>query len=958
MDSHRWQEIRTSFDELVELEPNARAGRLALLASSDPELHQALESLLAADAEASARLAPVDRAFLPPSAPTLDPLGLVGRTIAHFEVREPLGAGGMGVVYRAQDTRLGRPVALKFLLPHYNFDAVAKARFMREAHSAGALEHPNLCAIHEVGTSDDGRLFMAMPLYQGETLRARLARDGPLPVREALEIARQVAEGLQAAHAAGIVHRDLKPANIMLLPDGTLKILDFGLAKARDQSLTESGALVGTVSYMAPEQICGEKIDTRADLWALGVVLYEMLTNRTPFESEEHIAAAHAILNTDPVPPSTYRRDVTLAVEDVVFRLLQKDAGRRYASAVELLRHLDRAMTATSGRRDSLRRHLRSAGRALSGKRARVSALSVVIVVSAGAAYAGVARRNASSVAAASRAAIAVLPFRNLNPDSSHAYFVSGLHDEILTQLHRVPQLKVIGRNSVMGYSGPTTPPLKQIASELGVGTIVDAGVQVVGNRARVNVQLIDAATERPLWVEQYDRTLEDAFALQRDIAQQVVATVGVVLSDAERSALASVPSEKSDAYLLYLQGREIERPPGKEKERLEAAGRLYEQAIGLDSSFALAHAALAGTHGWMYLMRYDMTPARLARMRTEAETAVRLAPNSPEAHLAMGGALNVGPNTNPHAALKEWQLALRQAPNDPRLMGHVLSFYRQTGNWEEYGKLFQKIVELDPRNVDLLLDYGGETHARMGRFADAIHWFERAASITGDTVGLSLRKAFIYAFWKGDMTPLRTWMRGEGGRIARRKGWTYALINYWLFERQPDSLLFVLQQERQRVYQDAFLFEPVALWFAAAHELRGDQAAARAAYDSALALADSGVRTYRDDFSVHVARGLALAGLGRRAEALDEVRKVRENFLFKDVWVRETMLWGISQVHATLGDANATVGTLEEILSQRYAGLTIHVLRLDPAYDRVREHPRFQALLRKYANHPNLRSS
>jgi serine/threonine protein kinase/Flp pilus assembly protein TadD len=958
MNSHRWQEIQTSFDELVELDPNARAGRLALLASSDPDLHQALESLLAADAEASARLAPVDGALLSLSTPALDPLGLAGRTISHFEVREPLGAGGMGVVYRAQDTRLGRPVALKFLLPQYTFDAVAKARFMREAHSAGALEHPNLCAIHEVGTSDDGWLFMAMPLYHGETLRARLAREGPMQVREALEIARQVAEGLQAAHAAGIIHRDLKPANLMLLPDGVVKILDFGLAKARDQSLSETGARLGTVAYMSPEQIRGDAVDERVDVWALGVILYEMLTARKPFGGEEEVAITHAILHDQPVPISTYRRDVALAVEDVVFRLLQKDAARRYPSAVELLRDFDRAGTATLGTRDSLRRHLRSAGRALSGKRARVSALSVVITVSAVGAYAGVAKRNASSVAVASRAAIAVLPFRNLNPDSSHAYFVSGLHDEILTQLHKIPQLKVIARSSVMGYSGPKTPPLKQIAGELGVGTIVDAGVQVVGNRARVNVQLMDGATETPLWVEQYDRTLEDAFALQRDIAQQVVATVGVVLGDAERSALASVPSEKARAYLLYLQGKEFERRPERTQENLESAGRLYEQAIGLDSGFALAHAALAGIHAWMYIARYDMAPTRLARMRTEAETAVRLAPNSPDAHLAMGGALNVGPNTNPHAALKEWQLAARLAPNDPRVIGHLLSFYRQTGNWEEYEKLFKEIVELDPRNVDLLTDYGGETHARMGRFADAIHWFERVASITGDTVVLSLRKAFMYGIWKGDMRPLRTWMRGEGGRIARRNGWIIPQINFWLFERQPDSLLFVLKEGHQPVFQSAFVFEPAALWSAAAHELRGDLEAARAAYDSALAVADSGVRMYRDDFSVHVARGAALAGLGRRAEALDEVRKVRENFLFKDVWVREIMLAGIAQIHAKLGDANATVGALDEILSQRYAGLTIHVLRLDPAYDRIREHPRFRALLKKYANHPNLRSS
>src|SRR5213078_4655071 len=278
----------------------------------------------AADPQASAQLAPLDSAFLTDGHAPTDALGLAGRTISHFEVREPLGAGGMGVVYRAEDTRLGRPVALKFLLPQYNFDDVAKSRFLREAHSAAALDHPNLCPIHEVGTSEDGWLFLAMPLYPGETLRARLTRDGCLPVHESLEVARQIAEGLQAAHAVGIVHRDLKPGNIMLLTDGSVRILDFGLAKARDQNLTATGEIIGTVSYMAPEQIRGNAIDGRADLWALGVVLYEMLTNRTPFGSEHTVAIAHAILNDQPVAPSTHRRDLSVAVEDIVLRLLEK----------------------------------------------------------------------------------------------------------------------------------------------------------------------------------------------------------------------------------------------------------------------------------------------------------------------------------------------------------------------------------------------------------------------------------------------------------------------------------------------------------------------------------------------------------------------------------------------------------------------------------------------------------
>ncbi|HMJ18245.1 MAG TPA: protein kinase [Gemmatimonadaceae bacterium] len=342
MNAQRWQEIQVSFDQLVDLDVAHRNARLANLAISDPDLHRALESLLEADAVASKQLAPIDAAFLPPGDPQPDPLGLTGRTISHFELHEALGSGGMGVVYRADDTRLKRVVALKFLLPHFNLDVAAKARFLREAHAAAALDHPNLCTIHEVATSDEGWLFLAMTLYRGETLRARLTRDGPMAVRESLEIARQIAEGLQAAHAAGIVHRDLKPGNVMLLPDGTVRILDFGLAKARDQSRSEAGARFGTVSYMAPEQVRGENVDGRADLWALGVVLYEMLTGRKPFGVGEEVAIAHAILHDEPELLSTHRDRFPVALEELVLRLVEKDPARRHDGAREVLGELAR----------------------------------------------------------------------------------------------------------------------------------------------------------------------------------------------------------------------------------------------------------------------------------------------------------------------------------------------------------------------------------------------------------------------------------------------------------------------------------------------------------------------------------------------------------------------------------------------------------------------------------------
>ena len=327
-----WQRAGTLFHELVALDPAERSARLSEL-STDPALRRAVEALLAGDAVADERLPTPGFGYVASMAG--DPLQLVGRSISHFRVEVPLGAGGMGVVYRAEDQQLHRPVALKFLLPHYQLDASSKERFLREARAAGALDHPNLCPVYEVGESTAG-LFLAMPLYGGETMKERLARTGTIPVDEALAIASQIAAGLQCAHAAGIVHRDIKPGNVMLLADGAVKILDFGLAKVRAEPAISHGVL-GTVGYMSPEQVRGDPVDARTDLWALGVILYEMLSGVRPFAREHDAASLHAIVHDRARPLSELVPNVAREVEALVRRLLSADRAARYANAGELV---------------------------------------------------------------------------------------------------------------------------------------------------------------------------------------------------------------------------------------------------------------------------------------------------------------------------------------------------------------------------------------------------------------------------------------------------------------------------------------------------------------------------------------------------------------------------------------------------------------------------------------------
>jgi eukaryotic-like serine/threonine-protein kinase len=361
IDQQRWSELCAAFDALVALDADARAERLVALGASDPAFRRSLVQLLEADASADTRLGPLDAYFRSADAAPAssagsgnDVLGVVGQILSHFRVLEPLASGGMGAIYRAMDIRLNRPVALKLPLAGHRVGDLERERFLREARAAAALDHPNLCSIYEVDETEGGQLFIAMPLYEGETLKARIARDGPLPVSDALVLAERIARGLAAAHRAGIVHGDLKPGNIFLVRDGEPKILDFGTARVSDVTTTGSRELLGTVPYMAPEQVRRESADARADLWALGVVLYESLTGNRPFPGESELAVAQAIMHSVPSRPSLVRPAIGPRLESLVLDLLEKDPAKRPASAEALVGELA-ALESSAGRREAPR---------------------------------------------------------------------------------------------------------------------------------------------------------------------------------------------------------------------------------------------------------------------------------------------------------------------------------------------------------------------------------------------------------------------------------------------------------------------------------------------------------------------------------------------------------------------------------------------------------------------------
>jgi eukaryotic-like serine/threonine-protein kinase len=962
---------RRLFEEAADLTTAERTSWIEAAHPHDESLRREVAALL----HVYERGVAVSGSSDPPPRP--DPF--LGRTISHYQVFAKLGEGGMGVVYRARDTRLGRVVALKFPAPRLAGDAGARARVLREARAASALDHVNICTIHEIGETDAGQVFIAMACYAGETLDVKLQRSR-LPLEEVLGYAIDVAQGLAKAHEQGIAHRDIKPANVMVTDDGVVKLLDFGLAETVDERLAAAGVARATPAYMSPEQARGERVDHRSDIWSLGVVLYEMLTGRRPFRGDHAPAVIHGILHDEPEAVTARRPEAPAALEKIVGRALARSSTDRYDDIQGLLRDLQQvrddvaaaqsASDATAagpagplerppGGQATVDQVADRSLRKQAGERHATAAASIRAVGLAVAAVAalvafGIDREQPPpTVPAPARTEIAVLPFQNLSADGPDAYFATALHDELLTHLSKMAALTVISRTSVLAYEGTGTP-LRQIATELRVGSVLEGTVQVLDGRLRVHVQLIDAATDAHVWSNRYDRSLEDAFAVQSDIAQQIATAVGASLSRDEQLRLVETPTSSTEAYHLYLQARAyLVAPTGDYWPRHVIAQQLLEQALALDAGFVLAHVELSLVHGRMYWGRLDATPARAARQWEAAETAVQLAPHLPEAQWAMGLA-HFRVKRDYERASEWFARGLEGLPNDRRLLVATGSVHRRLGNWDQAIAAMEHAARLDPLGR-LAPDGVGNTLAIQRRYGEAVRVYDRSLQRTPDATAVRLWKAMAYLHWEGQLDSLRAvvsqlpadqGLGGAGNRAAQH-------LRLLFLERRADSLLYSLATTDARTFEMQYSFVPAALYAAWAHRLRGDPRAARAEFDSARALLDAVVAEQPDDPRVHAARGLALAGLGRRVEALEEARWLEQSEIYrKDAY--EGPMWAEqrARILAQLGDADAALDEIERLLS-RPSWLSVHMLRLDPLLDPIRGHPRFQALLTGSAQLP-----
>jgi TolB-like protein/Tfp pilus assembly protein PilF/predicted Ser/Thr protein kinase len=866
---------------------------------------------------------------------------MIGQTISHYKITAKLGAGGMGEVYLAKDLDLGRKVAVKFLAATKSEDEESRQRFIHEARAQAMLNHPNVATFFEVGESD-GRAFIVMEYIEGKPL-PEVVRSDSLSLSEILRLVIQVAEGLQAAHEKGIIHRDIKPENIMVTPKGLVKITDFGLARWKGATtLTQSGTRMGTVSYMSPEQAEGKKVDHRSDIFSLGVVLYELVAGRPPFEGEHEAAITYSIVNETPQPLARYEAKVSDKVEQIVSKCLAKRREERYQSCADLVADLRMEQRTSEPSPITIPRRQRSRGLAVS-----LVIVAVIAIVALVFKPWQIVVRNTEE-AVAGRKMLAVLPFENLGSEEQE-YFADGITEEITTHVAKISGMGVISRTSAIRYKG-TNKSLPEIGKELGVeyvleGTIRwdDSGPQ---RRVRINPQLIRVKDDTHVWTETYDRVPEEIFAVQTDIAEQVAAALDVTLLQPERDLVASQPTDNIQAYNYYLRGLQF---PSFPAENLDSAGTMFRNAIELDSGFALAYARLSMVYSKMYWWYFDHTPERAQEAKAVVEKALAMAPDLPEAHMAMASYFYRVAEDNDRA-LSELSLALAGKPNDGEALQQRAHILHRQGHHLEALRDMQRAVTLVPQDPTVVVDLAN-INIVLRRYDQAEILFDRAGAMGIDLARVDLSRGFYYLTARVNLDSARSTAE-EAIRLAGSSSFPrflLVMVDYMSGDLE-NGLRGLNTPDGKPVTgtgdsTDYYLFKGMI------YECMGDSTTARACADSARIIIQrtlSGSLSKWDEAEARGQLARAFVILGRADEAVSEAeRSVALLPATVDALDGWDLAYGLAAIYTAVGQYDHAIDALQDLLSHPN-WFSADYIRIAPQFAALHDLPRFQELMKK----------
>ena len=884
---------------------------------------------------------------------------LTGRTLGHYRVVEKIGAGGMGVVYRAEDTHLDRSVAVKVLSADAVADPERKRRFAQEARSASALNHANIIHIYDIDTAE-GTDFIAMEFVRGQTLDQVIGRDG-LDTRQAVKCAVQIADALAAAHSAGIVHRDLKPANIMVTDKGVVKVLDFGLAKLTDTSqdggfsttraaspVTEHGMIVGTVAYMSPEQAEGKTVDARSDIFSFGAVLYEMVTGRRAFAGDSTVGTLAAILHQEPAP----NERIPPELETIIGRCLRKDPNRRSQHMGDVALALQDLADAKHTPVSPMPAAPPSQDRDLTPRRARrrwwaAAAMLCAVLAAALVLWRVPALRSRLTGARESAPirSIAVLPFENLSGNPEQEYFVDGMTDAVTTELGKVSGFDKVSAWQSMKLYKKTTKPLGEIAREVNVDALVLGVVLREGNRVRISPKLFRITPEKQLWASSYDRELREVLSLQSEVAQAIAREVGVSIAGRQPGPPAAIASVNPEAYDYYLRGNQyLDQRMEESPERL--AVQMFERAVALDSTFYQAHAKLAFAHCLLWLNYYDRAESRRDAAREAAEEALRLAPDSAESHVAIGYVYYLG-YLDYTRALRELEIAQKLNTNDFQVESAIASVKRRQGRYEEAILHYDKATQLSPNQAQDFFNLAA-TYALLRRYPEAERPFQRALLLKPQGQFYA-RKAW-FALLEGRRDVARATLVE-----AREKALNFPQMPYYWFQLEMYSgnsaaALSGLSSAPQSAFDWQFFYVPKSLLQAQVLALMGQSEPARRAYDAARTMLEGKLRTQPDDDRYYGSLGVAYAGLGRKKEAVEAGMKGMELCPpSKEAWRAAFRREDMARIYVMVGEPEEAIKQLDSVLSVP-AEISTYALLTDPTWAPLKTSPGFQDLIRKYS--------